>query len=197
VKVTEKTDKYSCFSELAAREKEGEDYERVVRPRDGSSVAIIAPHAGKIEPKTDGIARDIAGKDFSFYCFCGLKKTGKNRCFHITSHNFDEPECLAMIASHQWVITIHGCTGQGERIFLGGLDKALINDLVLALSDVGILAETDGHEYTGTNTNNICNLGITKAGVQFELSLPFRKSSRVPAFVAVVREVLLQRQNGA
>ena len=175
--MTEKTDKYSCFSELAAREKEGEDYKRVVRPRDGSSVAIIAPHAGKIEPKTEAIVQEIAGTDFSLYFFCGLKKED-NHSLHITSHNFDEPECLAMVASHQWVVAIHGCKRRGKWVFLGGLDKALINDLVLALSDVGILAETDGHEYTGTSANNICNLGITKAGVQFELSLPFRNGPR-------------------
>jgi phage replication-related protein YjqB (UPF0714/DUF867 family) len=188
-------DKYSCYSELAASEKEGNDYSLIASPRESASVAIIAPHAGGIEARTGGIARNIAGTEFSLYCFCGLKRNG-NSDLHITSHKFDEPMCLEMVAKHRWVVAIHGCGRRGERVFLGGLDKSLINDLVLALSDVGILAETCGHEFTAKHPKNICNLGITRAGVQFELSLPFRKSSRVPAFVATVREVLLKRQNG-
>jgi phage replication-related protein YjqB (UPF0714/DUF867 family) len=154
----------------------------------------LPPHAGGIEPKTEIIAKNIAGTEFSFYCFRGLKKKG-NRSLHITSHNFDEPECVNLVAKHRLVVTIHGCDKEGERVFLGGLDKPLIDDLALALEKAGIKAETTGHEYTGTCVSNICNLGLTKAGVQIELSLAFRNGTQVPSFVATVRGVLFKRQN--
>jgi phage replication-related protein YjqB (UPF0714/DUF867 family) len=191
-----KMDEYSSYSELADSEKEGEDFERFVCARDGATVAIIAPHAGRIEPKTGDIAQNIAGTEFSFYCFRGLKKIG-NHVLHITSHHFDEPKCLALVTNHRWIVAIHGCDEQGERVFLSGLDRALINDLTLALSYLGIVVETTGQRYPATGAKNICNMGITKKGVQFELSLSFRNGERVRAFVKAVREVLLKRQSGA
>jgi phage replication-related protein YjqB (UPF0714/DUF867 family) len=187
-------DHYSSYSDLANAEKEGEDFERIFCIRDGAAVAVIAPHAGGIEPKTEDIAKDIAGDEFSFYCFRGLKKKG-NRSLHITSHNFDEPECVNLVAKHRLVVAIHGCDKEGERVFLGGLDKSLIDDMALALAEAGIKAEATGHEYTGTSYRNICNLGLTKAGVQFELSLAFRNGTQVPSFIAAVRGVLFKRQN--
>ena len=104
---------------------------------------------------------------------------------------------MALVTNHRWVVAIHGCGEPGERVLLGGLDTALIDDLALSLSRVDIVAEAVGHKYTGTCTKNICNMGITRTGVQFELSLPFRNGEQVPIFVAAVREVLLKRQNGA
>lgn len=189
-------DKYSSYAELQKSETEGVDYEKIVLVRNGASVAVIAPHAGGIEPRTGPIAQDIADGEFSIYCFCGRKETG-NRDLHITSHNFDEPECVKLISDHQWVVAIHGCTEQGERVFLGGRDKALITDLASQLRLVGIEAETAGHKYTGTDAHNICNRGKSNAGAQFELSLPFRQGPNVQTFVAAVRLVLSTRQNAA
>ena len=185
-------DKYSNYIDLAACEREGTDFKVVVLERDGALAAIIAPHAGGIEPKTGPIARDIARTDSSLYCFRGLKKDG-NHDLHITSHNFDEPKCLKLIANHKCVIAIHGCDEGGERIFISGLDTSLIHDLADGLNCVGIVAETSGHKYTGTMPNNICNRGQTGKGVQFELSLQFRNGTQVPAFVRAVRAVLCGR----
>jgi phage replication-related protein YjqB (UPF0714/DUF867 family) len=189
-------DVYSCYSELADSEKEGRDFERFVCARDDATVAIIAPHAGGIEPKTGDIAQEIAGTEFSFYCFRGLKKIG-NHVLHITSHNFDEPQGVALVTNHRWIVVLHGCEEPGERVFLSGLDLALIDDLALALSHAGITAETVGQKYPATEAKNICNRGITRKGVQFELSRSFRNGERVPAFVKAVREILLKRQSGA
>ena len=187
-------DKYQRYCELAKSEKEGTDYKRFVCPRAGALVAVIAPHGGGIEPKTDSIAKEIAADEFSFYCFLGLKKK-KNGDLHITSHNFDDPKCLNLIANHRWVVAVHGCNKPGERVFLGGLDKALIDDLASKLGAVGIIVETSGHSYSATLPNNICNRGKSNAGVQFELSRKFRDGSQIPAFVRAVREVLSARQN--
>lgn len=185
-------DKYLRYTELRRSETEGIDYNKIVRDIPGASVVVIAPHAGAIEPMTGSIAQDIAGSEYSFYCFCGLKKAN-NRDLHITSHNFDEPECVKLISVHQWVVAIHGCKEQGERIFLGGLDNELILDLVMQLKLVGIDAETSGHKYLGENPQNICNRGKSNAGVQFELSRSFREGPNVHAFVKAVRQVFTAR----
>ncbi len=186
-------DKYSNYSQLKKSEIEGVDYIIIVRqPRD-TRVAIIAPHGGGIEPMTEVIADRIAGNEFSLYCFKGCKQNG-NRDLHITSHNFDEPRCLALIKNHQWVVTIHGCCEKGEGVFLGGLDRELIERLSDALNKIDIRVMTKGHKYPATAPMNICNRGTSKAGVQFELTPPFRKGSRLPQFVATVREVLFGLQ---
>lgn len=58
-------DKYSNFAEVPAAEEEGTDFKIVVVNRLQSRVAVIAPHAGGIEPRTGPIARSIAGAEFS------------------------------------------------------------------------------------------------------------------------------------
>lgn len=184
-------DKYPCYRQLAEAEKEGKDFVRIVRRRPGSSVAVIAPHGGGIEPRTDIIAQEMAGAEFSFYCFRGLKKTG-NRGLHITSERFDEPNCLQLVADHRCVVAIHGCRTNGERVFIGGLDRTLVDGLASALAQVAIRAESTGHEYRAVSGKNICNRGSRNAGVQLELSMGFRQGQKVHIFTAAVREVLLR-----
>jgi len=152
-------------------------------------VAVIAPHGGGIESETSRIAESIAGAKFSIYCFRGLKPAG-NRALHITSHHFDDPECLGLVAEHDWVLAIHGCAESGERNFLGGLDKPFICDLASVLQVVGIAAETSGHSYLGRHPRDICNRGARGMGAQFEISLPFRQGKQVPLFIEAVRGVL-------
>ena len=76
-------DKYASFKDLAACEKQGEDYDFVSRRSKTSRTVVIAPHGGHIESWTDTIADAIAGKDFSFYSFRGLKSGGR---LHIKSY---------------------------------------------------------------------------------------------------------------
>ena len=66
-------DKYKNFTELKKYEKEGKDY--IINNRNiDSEIAIMAPHGGGIEPGTIDIADEIAGKDFLFYSFSGIKE---------------------------------------------------------------------------------------------------------------------------
>lgn len=188
-------DKYSNYAALAAAERQGVDYEIVGIKRVAARVAAIAPHAGGIEPHTGPIARAIAGLELSWYCFRGTKKGGGNHDLHITSHHFDEPECLKLISDQEWLVAIHGCKDEGEHVFLSGLDESLIKDLEAALLGAGIVVQTSGHKHLATLPDNICNRGSSKTGVQFELSRSFREGNRVPAFVKAVRTVLLERQN--
>lgn len=189
-------DKYNCYEQLKATELPGRDFECIIRPCPSASVVVIAPHGGRIEPHTAEIAEDIAGADFSFYCFKGLRENS-HPDLHIASHKFDEPDCVKLIATHKWVLSIHGHGHLGAgQVLLGGLDHSLIDDLAGALKDAGLPVETDiPVAYQGKNPNNICNRGATKAGAQFELSRPFRRGKQVSKFVEVVRTVLFKRQN--
>lgn len=81
----------------------------------GSKVVIAAPHAGAIEPGASEIALALAGDDLSYYLFEG-RKPKANGELHITSSNFDEPQCLELLATATIVVTVHG---QPSR-FLGG-----------------------------------------------------------------------------
>src|SRR5580698_7765372 len=108
-------DKYANFGELAKAEKRF-----LVRSklRNTSSTVVVAPHGGKIEPGTSEIAEAIAGQNLSFYAFEG-DKGQNNASLHITSTNFDEPRCLALVARSVRVVAIHGKAGDDDVVLLG------------------------------------------------------------------------------
>ena len=188
--ILKKRDKYLNFNELAGHQREGIDFEIVAVEKPNAIAAIIASHAGGIEAKTGTIAKAIAGTEYSLYCFEGMKSSG-NRILHITSQHFDEPKCLKLIEKHQRVISIHGCNEKKEKVYIGGLDDELIKILTSELSSVGIIPE-QSEKFSAKSTNNICNRGQTKKGIQFELSLQFRTDPRVPFFVKSVRSALYE-----
>ena len=185
-------DKYTCFQDLAAAEKRGEDYDFESRLQDDSCVVVIAPHGGKIEPWTDKIADAIAGMDFSFYCFKALKKHGR---LHIKSHLFDEPTCVKLVVAHQCVVSIHGWGAKGQRVCVGGRDIELIAALKKGLAAKGVNIENAEGPLTGTDHANITNRGPTGRGVQFELTMSFRTNAvAVKKFTSAVRAVLFAAQ---
>ena len=188
--ILKKRDKYLNFNQLASHQREGIDFEIVAVEKPNSLAAIVSPHAGGIEAKTGTIAKAIAGIEYSLYCFEGMKSSG-NRILHITSQHFDEPKCLKLIEKHQRVISIHGCNEKKEKVYIGGLDDELIKILTSELSSVGIIPE-QSEKFLGKSPDNICNRGLTKKGVQFELSLQFRTGPRVPFFVKSVRSALYE-----
>lgn len=186
-------EEYPDFAALAAAHKEGEDFYRIIRPHLSSTIVVIAPHGGRIEPLTDEIAQEIAGDDFSLYCFISRRRSAEAN-LHITSHKFDDPDCVNLVSKHERAVSIHGCGGDGERVLLGGLDRLLISELAEHIVSSGILAEVTGHKYPAIEPNNICNRTLTSGGVQFELSRKFREGPSRERFVQAVRAVLLARQ---
>jgi len=164
-------------------------------PNAQASIGIIAPHGGSIEAHTSEIASAIAGEDFSLYLLEGIRPSGNYAALHLTSHNFDEPKCLELLANCEDVIAIHGCKVPGEVVLVGGLDKELATELVEAIAAAGLECHLDGHAFPGTQPNNICNRGRRGVGVQLELSVAFRMSSACKRhLVAAVRNALLRRQ---
>jgi phage replication-related protein YjqB (UPF0714/DUF867 family) len=170
-------DKYPNFATLALTERSGIDYRVLVR-RAKPAFAIIAPHGGGIEPGTSEIADAIADERFSFYAFEGLKSSG-NAALHITSTRFDEPMCLSILEHSGVILTIHGeeSEGDGEGVFVGGLDITLGEEIGTALRGKGFdVREHTDPDLQGRDPKNLCNRGTSCAGVQLELSRAVRET---------------------
>lgn len=176
-------DKYASFQDMAKHETEGVDYKVQYEIRN-STVAIVAPHGGGIEPGTSELAYAIAGGDFSFYIFEAIKPSG-NRDLHITSTNFFEPRCDSVLASCSVVVTVHGENDPAAIAFLGGKDdaaataaNALRAQIKTELTKSSFLVSGSPKGLLGTESKNLCNRGTSGAGVQLELS----KGLRAPMF---------------
>ncbi len=170
-------DKYSNYDELSNNEEKGKDYR--IRCIVTSDIAIIAIHGGGIEPGTTEIAEAVAGSQYSFYTFEGLKPTG-NRDLHITSTKFDEPIACEVVRQAKKVVSIHGCNNNEHNekiVHLGCLDEDLKQNIKQSLKDAGFsTAEPENHNLQGNHPLNICNRGQTGQGVQLEITRNLRDS---------------------
>ncbi len=164
---------YTNFKELASHEVEGQDYRIRVKLRD-PRVLIMAPHGGRIEPTTEAIAEAIAGLDYSFYSFEGLKTDG-NSALHIESHLFDEPCALEAVKNANIVVTVHGQIDQKDGfVMVGGLHDGLRAEMMQRLEAAGFQTRIPTEGLMGTDPQNICNRGESKKGVQLEISRKVR-----------------------
>jgi phage replication-related protein YjqB (UPF0714/DUF867 family) len=187
-------DKYSSFEQLSTSEPS--DSYQILHVSRETSVAIIAPHAGKIEPGTSEISRAIAGEDLTLYLFEGCK-SASNSDLHITSNRFDEPDGLVIASSAHTVLTIHGQRGDDLFINVGGLNEELGDRIIESLNAAGYVAGRHADPtLQGTNKENICNRGKSGSGVQLEISRGLRNqlcndALRLAAFSEMIRKVLL------
>lgn len=193
---------YRNFSTLQAAEREGVDYTCILLQR-GTEIAILAPHGGGIEPGTSELARAIAGRQYSCYCFEGLKESGNER-LHITSTRFDEPACMHLLETCKTVVTMHGCSGEEAVVHVGGLDECLQKQCVAALLEARFEARKALPPLAGRQAGNLCNRGQSGRGVQMEISEGLRQAmfhglnrlerqTTTPVFdtfVATIRHVL-------
>ncbi len=164
-------DKYMNFAALADAEPDAFSITALDR---GSDVCVIAPHGGKIESGTSELARAVASDTWSLYLFEGCKNSA-NRDLHITSTNFDEPRGGALVRKSEVAIAFHGCSGEGEIIFLGGRHQQLIETMGKNLLDAGfVVARHNDPDLQGINAANICNRGLSGMGVQFEMTIALR-----------------------
>jgi len=197
-------DKYKNFAELEQSEKEDEDYTLFYREL-GSELVIMAPHGGGIEPGTIDIADALAGCDYTFYAFKGLKKTG-NKTLHISSNTFDEALGVKASQNALIAISIHGSKDRTEMVHIGGKHEVLKQKIRDALNASGFHAElTDLPGLRGISPENICNRCKSGKGVQLEIPRGLReklfdqldhrllrkKTILFYQFVNTLREVLL------
>lgn len=198
-------DRYRNFADLIRHEREGIDFRicRTIRP---ASVAIIAPHGGKIERGTSEISSAIARDRYNLYCFEGLKRCG-NLDLHITSTNYDEPTCLDLLSRCDVVVSVHGLGGEDKFVDVGGLDFKLRNTICGSLSARFDARVAETGRYAGVSPVNICNRGRGGAGVQLEITKALRdalleSSENMQAFADAVRQsiddalALIVRESG-
>jgi len=194
------TSPYRRFEELSQQEVEGRDYQIRVRLRD-ERVLIMAPHGGKIEPTTCMIAEAIAGENYSYYSFDGLKSQG-NSVLHIESHLFDEPRAVQAVKNADVVITVHGQLNHQEGfIMVGGLHVDLRSDIRRRLEAASFQTRTPPEGLQGIDPENICNRGRLKGGVQLEISRKERDllrtdQDRLMRFASAVREAIQRFAKG-
>ena len=168
---------HKSFRELANREVEGLDYRIRFEVRD-PRVLIMAPHGGRIEPATAEVAEAIAGMEYSFYSFEGLKADG-NGVLHMESHLFDEPRALRAVEKADTIITVHGQVDWEEAfVMVGGLDDGLRSEIQRQLEAAGFQTRPPSEGLMGIDPMNICNRGKRGRGVQLEISRKVRDGLR-------------------
>jgi phage replication-related protein YjqB (UPF0714/DUF867 family) len=87
-------------------------------------------------------------------------------------------------------VAIHGCAGDDERIFIGGLDAKLIALVAEQLTADGLTIQTVEHKFPATDSENICNRGRSRKGVQLELTDALRNSANMAKIAPAVRRAL-------
>ncbi|MFN4099144.1 MAG: poly-gamma-glutamate hydrolase family protein [Pararhodobacter sp.] len=186
-------DRYHSFEDLLADTQPGIDFRILCEDR-GTSVVIIAPHGGMIEPGTSQIGAAIAGTELSFYAFEALKP-GAHGDFHITSHRFDEPRARALVGRSAMAVAVHGRKDDGtEGVWLGGRAVVLSNTIGASLRAAGFGAEIN-RSLPGLHESNICNRTHTGEGVQLELPRSLRRRltaerDLLKAFCSAIRDVI-------
>lgn len=165
-------DKYASFAQLSASEPNG-SY-KIESRQMNSAVALIAPHAGRIERGTSEICKSVASDDLTYYLFEGWKRSN-NSDLHITSARFDEPQGLAVATSAQVVITFHGQSGAKLFVNVGGRASRLCQTVIAGLTFAGYSASRQVNaSLQGLDQNNICNRGLSRQGLQLEISRGLR-----------------------
>ncbi|MEO5970714.1 MAG: poly-gamma-glutamate hydrolase family protein [Bdellovibrionia bacterium] len=189
---------YRNYSDLSSSEQEGKDFEitSIVR---NSTVLVMAIHGGKIEFGTTEIANSIAGTDWSYYSFSGLKKVeSDNWSLHLTSSNFDEPRALSLARLSTHCISVHAYkNAQIPTICIGGNNTEL--GLVIANylnnnSELGLKVEYPCLRFQAKKKQNIVNQCIDQ-GVQLEISVDaldeIKKTERnYESFVGSIRNAI-------
>jgi phage replication-related protein YjqB (UPF0714/DUF867 family) len=141
------------------------------------------------------IAEAIAGENYSYYSFDGLKSEG-NGVLHIESHLFDEPRALQAVKKADVVITVHGQLNHHEGfIMVGGLHVDLRSEIRRRLEADGFQTRTPPEGLQGIDPENICNRGRLKGGVQLEVSRKERDllksdKERLERFASAVRKAI-------
>lgn len=185
-------DIYTTFEQLRRQER-GDAFEIEIIDRQ-SAISIVAPHGGNIEPGTSELAQLISGDFFNYYSF-SARKPQNSPDLHITSHNFDEPQCLALGQRSQTIITVHGFKSEHAKIYLGGLDSQLKQAIFNALLRADLPVADDHHKYQGVNPKNICNRSQTGKGVQLEISRHFRGCEQQRQLIAqTIQSVLVKAE---
>ena len=106
---------------------------------------------------------------------------------------------LAVAAWSLWYAFGRQDRGDVDTIYLGG-DEALRGSTATLLSEAGFATQTNGHRFSGTHPQNVCNRGRRGGGVQIELPWSLRETlsseaRHLVAFVDAVRRAITAARN--
>ena len=76
----------------------------------------------------------------------------------------------------QIVVAVHGCNDKDVSVYVGGLDEELKESAINSLKSRRFKAEIDRGNHSGNYPENICNRGISRRGLQLEISEGLRMS---------------------
>lgn len=142
-----------------------------------SRLAVIAPHAGRIEPVTGELAEAIAGGDHRTYRFDGRDRADNAR-LHITSTRFEESRLDTVLRGAYAIVTIHGCRGLERPVtHIGGRNRSLRARLQASLHEAGFAVEPALPPLAGRHPGNLTNRAEA-GGVQLEISRAERNLMR-------------------
>lgn len=190
-------DTYPSVADLLARERQHVQIETLLQDR--SRIAVLAPHAGQIEPMTGELARAIAGKNHRYYGFQGLAPQDNVR-LHIASTRFDEPTLRSVLDGARTAIAIHGAAGDEDALTLiGGVNRTLTAAITRALEAAGFAVMTAPPGLAGSDPRNLVNR-VPEGGVQLEITRRqredlrrgFLRRIRFDCYVAAIREALAE-----
>jgi phage replication-related protein YjqB (UPF0714/DUF867 family) len=183
---------FLLFKDLARACSECVDYQIHLSAGLKPTIAVLAPYGGATKFPTSRVTAAIAGREFSFYSFEGIRVADNYAALHLRSERFDKPSCLELISCCDRVVIFHGCKGAGLAVLLGGPDKVLGEEIAAALGAEGVYCNFDGHTLYGTDAFNISNRG-RRTRAQLELTSALRKSQEaVASVVRAVRNVFLR-----
>jgi phage replication-related protein YjqB (UPF0714/DUF867 family) len=166
-------DRYESVQELM-REHRGE-VEIVARTRGRTDVAVLAPHAGGIEPLSGELATAIAGREHRLYLFAG-SALANNADLHVTSTRFDEGRLQGVLAGARAAVALHGAAGADEIVTqIGGWNGELRERIAEALRRHGFEVVPAPDHLAAASPSNLVNR-VAEGGVQLELSLGLRRS---------------------
>lgn len=188
-------DAYRNFAELSAHQREGVDYQIQLVNRH-SPITVLAIHGGGIEVGTTELAERIAGSEWSYYSFLGIKserpndlglRPRRNGVLHLTSHHFDEPQALDLVQSpgqSDYCLSIHGffedagrsiaCVGGGNSELRDNVAQEIRSEFSSGAFRVAV--EVPCRRFGGTDPNNIANR-CHQRGMQLELSHSLRRQT--------------------
>lgn len=163
----EHEDTYLSVGALASKLRHGRDYRLRILDRD-STVTIIAPHGGFIEPGTSTIAGAIAGRDYNLFDFQGLRKSRPWE-LHVTSTRFRHTNLEGLLNKSDLAVSVHGMgTVDSWNVWLGGRDMDLRELMERSLEKSGFSVRTNVPKYRGEHRRNVVNL-VPGGGLQMEL----------------------------
>ncbi len=136
---------------------------------------IMAPHGGKIEPGTSQLAEKIAGRDFWFYAFEGIRKRENYRRLHIPSTFFNEPTWKVISRMVYSTVTIHGLNTNEKTIILGGRYKDGCYLVKNVLEEHGFSVTFSSRlDIAGMSKKNVVNINQSGKGIQVEIGRAIR-----------------------